>query len=458
MPPKVAAAARSGNPSARNISRPTDRNTALAGHVAAIRQLGKQTVENVIEIGRHLVECKGIVGHSHFGCWIDKEFGWAERTAQRYMSVYELAGKNDKLSEIDLPVSALYLLAAPSTPDAARDEILERAEAGEKILHAEVREKVARAKSTDTKVRKQPARKAGKPKAGKAITGAADEELEAECTVTDASGKVRAISGKEVGEARAAENFPRVITELERLREQNEKLRGENHRLENENGALESQVKDLREANAVLRSQVADAVRASAQDPASALLAALERAVKERSWIAKLKKPQRRELKRMFASVSLSLLDRDLKMRTEPTEPKPTKPKSTVTVKMTDMPAVEQTVKLKKALVLSPDEAKAVAKAINKANNDTSWKLKPDRCGGYHRVSLEADGNIDPESAAEEVDLVELAADFEIDIDEIRRNATTKVRIVSSPSSAPAVDDGLDIPASLRRGPAASVH
>ena len=35
-----------------------DNNAILVEHAAAIRQLGKQTVENVIEIGRHLTEAK----------------------------------------------------------------------------------------------------------------------------------------------------------------------------------------------------------------------------------------------------------------------------------------------------------------------------------------------------------------------------------------------------------------
>ena len=36
-------------------------NPVLAEHAAEIRRLGKQTVENVIEIGRHLAEAKAEV-------------------------------------------------------------------------------------------------------------------------------------------------------------------------------------------------------------------------------------------------------------------------------------------------------------------------------------------------------------------------------------------------------------
>jgi hypothetical protein len=111
----------------------------LAEHVAAIRRLGKQTRENVVEIGRHLIACKRIVGRGNFGCWLDREFGWAERTAQNFMRVAEMA-ETANFADLDLPVSALYLLAAPSTPEAAREEIVKRAKGGERVPVAEVKQ------------------------------------------------------------------------------------------------------------------------------------------------------------------------------------------------------------------------------------------------------------------------------------------------------------------------------
>ena len=59
----------------RKISAPTgDRKSTLDEHIAAIRELGKQTINNMIEIGRRLTESKGIVGHRNFGNWLDSEF------------------------------------------------------------------------------------------------------------------------------------------------------------------------------------------------------------------------------------------------------------------------------------------------------------------------------------------------------------------------------------------------
>jgi hypothetical protein len=50
--------------------------------------------------------------------WLDREFGWTEMTATRFMNVYEL-GKSNNLLDLSIPISGLYLLAAPSTPEAA---------------------------------------------------------------------------------------------------------------------------------------------------------------------------------------------------------------------------------------------------------------------------------------------------------------------------------------------------
>jgi hypothetical protein len=121
----------------------------LAEHVDAIRALGKQTVENVIEIGRRLTECKKLVGHGNWLPWLDRVFGWSERTARRFMQAHEFAlAKSDKLADLSIGVSSLCLLAAPSTPNEARDEIIRRAQAGETIPAAEAKRIIADSKTS----------------------------------------------------------------------------------------------------------------------------------------------------------------------------------------------------------------------------------------------------------------------------------------------------------------------
>ena len=57
--------------------------------------------------------------HGEFLKWIKKEFGWTQPSAWAFMQVY----KRFKLSNFDnlqIDVSALYRIAAPSTPEAVR--------------------------------------------------------------------------------------------------------------------------------------------------------------------------------------------------------------------------------------------------------------------------------------------------------------------------------------------------
>jgi hypothetical protein len=130
---------------------------ALAEHANAIRALRKRAAADVIEIGRRLTEAKAIAGHGNWLPWLEREFGWDERTARRFISVHDLSLKSDNLSDLGLPVSGLYLLAAASTPEEARAEVIESAEAGETPSVAEIKEIIDQARGKATKGHKQPA-------------------------------------------------------------------------------------------------------------------------------------------------------------------------------------------------------------------------------------------------------------------------------------------------------------
>src|SRR5262249_13855209 len=72
-------------------------------------------------------------------------FDWDGRTAQRFMNVGERF-KNDNLSDLDIAPSALYLLAAPSTPENVGNDILSRARAGQRITHRDAADAVRQAR------------------------------------------------------------------------------------------------------------------------------------------------------------------------------------------------------------------------------------------------------------------------------------------------------------------------
>ena len=207
----------------------------LADHITAIRQLGKQTVDNIIEIGRRLTECKdNIFGpRGGFNSWIDHEFGWGERHARNFMHVYELAeSKSENFSELKLSVSCLYLLAAPSTPEQVRDEIITRAKGGENLKHKTVREAVAKAR-----------RPAKTPKASSSAAKAVTKAAEATAPKREAAAQVQ----QDVGPGSSSQRELTRIDELENLtRVQDLKII-----------ALESEIEDLKARPGALSLQAA---------------------------------------------------------------------------------------------------------------------------------------------------------------------------------------------------------
>ncbi|HEV2604767.1 MAG TPA: DUF3102 domain-containing protein [Microvirga sp.] len=120
----------------------------LRGCAERIRAAHRDVTERVFLIGRELAAAKVHLQHGHFRAWLQAEFGWSERTAQRYMQAVEVFGdKTDTVSVLE--ATAIYALSAKSTPDAVRTEIVARVEAGEKPSLREVQTKVADARKAE---------------------------------------------------------------------------------------------------------------------------------------------------------------------------------------------------------------------------------------------------------------------------------------------------------------------
>ena len=113
-----------------------------------IKELMRLTAENIINIGQKLIEVKDRLGHGSFQSWLKSEFEWSEQTARQFMQVYRwsetIENKNFVFSQ--LATSALYLLAAPSTPTEARKEVLGLVDGNEKISYTCVKNIVDRYK------------------------------------------------------------------------------------------------------------------------------------------------------------------------------------------------------------------------------------------------------------------------------------------------------------------------
>jgi hypothetical protein len=125
----------------------------LAQKAEAIRALKRNVVRDIIEVGRHLSEVQSELarrGGAHDGRWLEwlrQEFpNWSQRSAYRFIEVYKLAQTPQfaTLTNWDaLDLSGVYQIASSSTAESARTEIAERAEAGERLPHGEVKEIIA---------------------------------------------------------------------------------------------------------------------------------------------------------------------------------------------------------------------------------------------------------------------------------------------------------------------------
>ncbi len=81
---------------------------------------------------------KAQLGHGYFRDWLKTEFDWSFWTANKSMQVADKF-KCVNFSHLDIAVSALYELAAPSTPSTAFDEAIERAALGEAITYSKAK-------------------------------------------------------------------------------------------------------------------------------------------------------------------------------------------------------------------------------------------------------------------------------------------------------------------------------
>ena len=125
----------------------TETRIALQQRTFKIKSLIRRTASDIIDIGQKLIEVKDYLGYGSFLSWLKAEFNWSESAARKFMQVTRQF-KSVNFTDLDIAASALYLLAAPSTPAVARQEALERASQGETITHFEAQSIVSRHKQS----------------------------------------------------------------------------------------------------------------------------------------------------------------------------------------------------------------------------------------------------------------------------------------------------------------------
>jgi uncharacterized protein (DUF2267 family) len=122
---------------------PTQR-TIVQQRTGEIRERLQRSAQDIWEIGQRLVDVRSALKHGQFETWLKAEFGWSRRTAYNFINVYETFRERANLAQIDIATSALYLLAAPSTPQEVREQYLQQAKAGKKVTHKDLRETIER--------------------------------------------------------------------------------------------------------------------------------------------------------------------------------------------------------------------------------------------------------------------------------------------------------------------------
>jgi hypothetical protein len=118
-----------------------------------IRERLAQSAQSIWEIGQRLVDVRSQLKYGQFNAWLKAEFGWSNRTAYSFINVYETFRDRANLAEVNIATSALYLLAAPSTPSDVREQVIEQAKSGQRVTHKELVKQLqhSKAQSKDLK-------------------------------------------------------------------------------------------------------------------------------------------------------------------------------------------------------------------------------------------------------------------------------------------------------------------
>jgi hypothetical protein len=220
-----------------------------------------RTAQTVVENGRDLLEAKARVGHGNFVTWVEGTLPWSVRQSQRMMQVAE-SFKSDNLSFLQgFQPSALYALAASSTPEPAREEAIQKAEAGEQISHAEAQELIRRHKESEAQLKVAQAELAKKPRV-------VEKEVLVERVVvpSDYEELVREkarLEGEKREMQESVESLKKAQAELKKSHSESAKreleklLRGKEGRVKWFNDQIESLTKQYQKLDAAVGAQLA---------------------------------------------------------------------------------------------------------------------------------------------------------------------------------------------------------
>ena len=160
------------------------KRTIVQQYTGEIKERLRRTAQDVWEVGQKLTEVRSQLEHGQFEGWLSAEFGWSRRTAYNFINVYEAFSDSTNFDRLDIATSALYKLAAPSTPESVRKQFLDNAQKGAKITHKQISQALSNAKNSRVLPQPQP-KEPPAQKILKVIPQASTEELAAQQVPTN---------------------------------------------------------------------------------------------------------------------------------------------------------------------------------------------------------------------------------------------------------------------------------
>jgi hypothetical protein len=110
----------------------------------------RRSAEETIEFGKVLIGLKELLPHGSFIRCVESEYEISEASACKFMNVARRFEDKPKFI-LDLTPTALYTLAAPSTPPEVIDEVFNKVVAGETIKATDVTKMIEKAKKATKK-------------------------------------------------------------------------------------------------------------------------------------------------------------------------------------------------------------------------------------------------------------------------------------------------------------------
>lgn len=120
-----------------NVTSPID----LDAIAERIRARIARTMLDIIATGNDLIMAKEKLKHGAFTTWVVDEFGMTDRTARNYMRTATWAADKSETVSV-LPLTTVYALAAPSTPEAITTEVISDLEAGRPVDHHAIESRI----------------------------------------------------------------------------------------------------------------------------------------------------------------------------------------------------------------------------------------------------------------------------------------------------------------------------